>query len=228
MKATNNIKELVDEVTIARSRFQESDGIEWVRLVLALKTLSKTYRTHDMYDKAVECDRESNQILYKIQERTVSPVYISGDTEPVLDLFDETYQWVEKVEESRKDLENGGSPIIYAKTINALCEYLCMSGQSQIALLKYEEALHILLSKAEGHDLESEQAYLIIVILLKASECALDLGKELLSRSYSVYPLLYLAENVEKEGWNSSYINWSYVADLCKSLINKQQKYENR
>lgn len=228
MSTIYNISEIQDEVAVARSRYLASDGAEWVRLVLALKSLSEAYCAQEMFDEAGACDKESNTILGKVQDRITSPLHLSQSTESVYAYFDETCHWAKKAEESRKALEEGGSPIKYAKTVNALCEYLCLSGQPKIALLKYEEALQVLLTKSTSNNLEREHVYLIIVILLKASECALDLGDEALSRSYSVYPLLYLAENVEREGWDTSSINWSYVADLCKSLINKQLKYENR
>lgn len=228
MNTIYNISEIQDEVAVARSRYEASDGSEWVRLVLALKTLSEAYCSQELFEEASTFDMEANTILSKVQGRITTPIHLPKNADSVYAYFDETCHWAKMAEETRKALEDGGSPIKYAKTVNALCEYLCLSGQPKIALLKYEEALQVLLSKSVSGNLEREHAYLIIVILLKASECALDLGEEALSRSYSVYPLLYLAENVEKEGWDASSINWSYVADLCKTLINKQQKYENR
>jgi hypothetical protein len=223
-----SISELQEEVVAARSRHIASDGAEWVRLVLALKTLFEAYSSQGMFEEAAACEKESNSILGNVQNRNSSPLPISKKDDSVLTFFDETNRWAKKAEESRTELENGGSPTKYAKTVNALCEYLCLSGQTKIALLKYEEALRVLLSKSPVNGVEREHTYLIIVILLKASECALDLGNESLSRSYSVYPLLYLAENADKDNWDSSSINWSYVADLCKTLINKQLRYENR
>lgn len=221
MNTMYNINELQEEVVLARSRYQASDGSEWVKLVLALKTLSEAYCADASYDQARECDRESDTILEKVKSRTSLPFQVQGSADSVLAYFDEASLWARKAEESRKELENGGSTTKYAKTVNALCEYLCMSGQSKIALLKYEEALQILLSRTIDKKAEREQMYLIIVILLKASKCALDLGDESLSRSYSVYPFLYLAENADKDNLDSSAINWSYVAELCKSLMNK-------
>lgn len=224
-----SISELQEEVAAARSRHIASDGAEWVRLVLALKTLSEAYSSQGMYEDAAECDKESNAILGNVQNKNSSPLPLSKNEDSVLIFFDETNRWAKKAEESRTELENGGSPTKYANTVNALCEYLCLSGQTKIALLKYEEVLRILLSKSPSNGIEREQTYQIMVILLKASKCALDLGNESLSRIYSVYPLLYLAENnADKENWDSSSINWRYVADLCKTLINKQLRYENR
>ena len=226
MNRTYDISKLQDEVAVARSRYEASEGAEWVRLVLALKTLYEGYCSQGLFDDASACELESNTILEKVQNRIPSPFYLPKDTDSVYAYFDEACLWAKKVDENRRALEVGGSPIKYAKTVNALCEYLCLSGQPKIALLKYEEALQVLLSKSAGDNLEREHAYHIIVILLKASECALALGDDALSRSYSVYPLLYLAENVEKEGWDTSSINWSYVAELCKTLINKQLRHE--
>ena len=62
-----------------------------------------------------------------------------------------------------------------------------------------------------------------IVILLKASICALDAGKDEIAREYSTYPLLYLAENSHRLKEDSS-IDWEYVRQLCKDLIYKQGK----
>ena len=223
-----SISELQEEVAAARSRHIASDGAEWVRLVFALKTLSEAYSSQGMYEDAAACDKESNAILGNVQDKNSSPFPLSKNEDSVLTFFDETNRWAKKAEESRTELENGGSPTKYANTVIALCEYLCLSGQTKIALLKYEEDLRVLLSKSPVNGVERELTYQIMVILLKASECALDLGNESLSRRYSVYPLLYLAEKADKDNWDSSSINWSYVADLCKTLINKQLRYENR
>ena len=221
MNTMYDIKDLQEEVVLARSRYQASDGAEWVRLVLALKTVSEAYCVEASYEQARECDREADTVLEKVKSRTSLPFLVQGTADSVLAYFDETSLWAKKAEQSRKELENGGSTTKYAKTVNALCEYLCISGQSKIALLKYEEALQVLLSRPFQGKEEREQMYLIIVILLKASKCALDLGDESLSRNYSVYPFLYLAENADKDNLDSYAINWSYVAELCKSLMNK-------
>ena len=221
----SDISMLEKEAGTARSRYKSSKGAEWVRLVLALKTLAEAYRSQNLLEKAIRCDAESNKVLERIQQKTTSPIRVSENPESVLAYFDETNHWAEKAEESRKELENGGSTTKYAKTVNALCEFLCLSGQPKLALLKYEEALRVLLNGVHNNHEERERTYLIIVILLKASKCALDLGNESLARSYSVYPFLYLAENAEKENLDHSSINWSYVAELCKSLMNE---YGNR
>lgn len=219
-----DITMLENEARMARSRYKTSKGTEWVRLVLALKTLAEACRSQNLFDEATRCDDESNKVLDRIQQKMSSPIRVPENSESVLAYFDETSHWAEKAEESRKELENGGSTTKYAKTVNALCEFLCLSGLPKLALLKYEEALQILLNGVHNNNEERERTYLIIVILLKASKCALDLGNESLARSYSVYPFLYLAENVEKNNLDSASINWSYVAELCKSLING---YEN-
>lgn len=220
-----DITMLENEARTARSRYKTSKGAEWVRLVLALKTLAEAYRSQNLLKEAIRCDDESDKVLERIQQKTTSPIRISESSESVFAYFDETNHWAMKAEESRKELENGGSTTKYAKTVNALCEFLCLSGQPRLALLKYEEALQVLLNGAHTINEERERTYLIIVILLKASKCALDLGNESLARSYSVYPFLYLAENAEKDNLDSASINWSYVAELCKSLMND---YGNR
>ena len=229
MNTIYNISEIQDEVAVARSRYEASDGAEWLILVLALKSLSEAYCAQEMFDEAGACDKESNTILGKVQDRITLPLQLSNNAESVYAFFDETSHWAKISDESKKALEEGGSPIKYANTVNALCEYLCLSGQPKMALLKYQEALQVLLTKSTANNMEREPVYQIIVILLKASECAMALGDETLSRYYSIYPLLYLAENkAEREDWDTSSVNWSYVVDLCKTLINKQQKYENR
>ena len=219
-----DITTLKNEAQTARSRYKTSKGTEWVRLILSLKTLAEAYRSQKLFEEAIRCDDESNKLVDRIQQKMASPICAPEKSESVMAYFDETIQWAEKAEKSRKELENGGSTTKYAKTINALCEFLCLSGQPKLALLKYEEALQVLLNGVKNNNEERERTYLIIVILLKASKCALDLGNESLARSYSVYPFLYLAENVEKNNLDSASINWSYVAELCKSLING---YEN-
>ena len=181
MNTTYNISNLQDEVAVARSRYEASGGAEWVRLVLALKTLSDAYRSQKLFEEADTCDKESCSILNKVQDRITSPIHMPKNTDFV-SFFDETCFWAKKAEECQRDLKDGGSLSKYAKTINALCEYLCLSGQPKMALLKYEEALHVLLSKPVDNKLEREHTYLIVVLLLKASECALDLGDEALSR----------------------------------------------
>lgn len=220
-----DITMLENEARTARFKYKTSKGSEWVRLVLALRTLAEAYRSQNLLKEAIRCDEESNKVLERIQQKTTPPIRVPENSESVLAYFDETNHWAEKAEESRKELENGGSTTKYAKTVNALCEFLCLSGQPKLALLKYEEALQILLNRVNTNNEERERTYLIIVILLKASKCALDLGNESLARSYSVYPFLYLAENAEKDNLDSSSINWSYVAELCKSLMND---YGNR
>lgn len=131
--------------------------------------------------------------------------------------------WTIQEEKSRKDYQNGGSIAKYAKVVNALCEYLSLAEQYDIALELYRSVLTELRPDAQREGQEKGATYMTIVIMLKASICALDAGKDEISREYSTYPLLYLAENSNRIKEDSS-IDWEYVRQLCKDLINKQGK----
>lgn len=232
MSTTRILSEIEAEVSNARTRYINSDGEEWLELSLALKAVYETYRAQNMNDKATACYKEYTSVIGDAQGKMVSHLRLSDRNADLFDDSEEIQIWAEKERKSRNALKTGGSPIEYAKIVYALCECLCPSVQSDIcpiekvrlewAKLKYHEALEALLAYEESKDLGQEQLYMIIVISLKYSECERVLGNTTLARSYSLFPLLYLAQNINKDNGDISSINWDYVASLCKTLINKQ------
>lgn len=214
----NNLSELETGVQNARDAYNSSKGDEWVRLVITLKALHDTYTAENRIVEAINCKKELDSVLEYIKEKFNVPLFESKKSILLLTYIKDICYWTNKVEECKKTLEHGGSPVQFAKTVNALCEFLCLTKLHDIALIQYEEVLHILLPTRNVKNNDRNTAYMIIVILLKSSICARETGNETLSKKYSIYPLMYIAEHSEEIA-NDTYFDWQYVAELCKELI---------
>jgi len=217
MKKNYTIEILEEEADSIRSSYAKSGGIEWVRLVIALKALIEEYTSEKMFDKVAICNKEIDSVLKLVHDNRAVPLSEPQFSESVNTYYDEINDWAAKSEQCKNELGINVSYAQYANTINGLCNYLCLAKQYDIALLKYEEALQILLSKPIPDD-DEDYIFNTIVLLLKASNCALELGDNTLSRNYSVYSLQFLAENVTKCNLFSK-VRWDYVAELCEKLV---------
>lgn len=213
-----NVLELEKKLIEARKRYCASEGTEWVGLVIMLKVLSETYATEKKIDKASKCIREATAIIEQNQINSVTPLL-----EPVTHcgpFFDEINYWTRRLGNRDKTINNKKDLLDYAKTVNTLCTFLRPAGMSDVALIKCEEVLRVLLSQNHAYEDDAEMMYITIVILIKTTLCALETRKESLASKYCILPLLYLAEFLEKRKVETSF-NWPYIIELCKELISK-------
>lgn len=215
----NTIETLEKEVIDIRTSYKKSGGAEWLRLVVVLKVLIQKYTSQQKFEKAAKCKIEVEEILNNVQNRTVMPLQDCLCCETMNTYYKEISEWSAAVEKSKKELNEKGLITNYVNAVNTLCKYLCLARHYQVALLKYEEVLQILLSTPFSKDDDSDRLYITIVIFLSSAICAREIGKEDIARYYSVYPLLYLTKNMDKI---NPYTCWSYVAELCSKIINKQ------
>lgn len=217
MEKNYTIEILEEEADAIRSSYAKSGGIEWVRLVITLKALIEEYTSEKMFDKVAICNKEIDSVLKLVHDNRAVPLSVPQFSESVNTYYDEISEWAAKSEQCKNELGLNVSYAQYANSINGLCNYLCLAKQYDIALLKYEEALQILLSISIPNG-DEEYIFNTIVILLKASICALEVGNNTLSRHYGIYSLQFLTENMTK--CNSfSKVRWSYVAELCEKMI---------
>lgn len=225
-----NISELKKEVDNLRSRYVESNQIDWLLFAISLNILAETYRAQGMSGEAKLYQDEYNSIMAKVRENNAqnelfpdAPLCGYADSHVI-------QTWVEKERESREALAHGGSIIQYAKVVNALCECLWPAihcdnfpiGRDRLiwAEMKYKEALDILLPQKESV-IETERLYMLIVISIKLSECERELNNMDKARNYSLLPLIYWAQNSKEKGMDC---NMDYVMELCKTLIKKHQE----
>lgn len=223
MEKGYSIRELEQAALDAREAFIQSEEAEWTKLVITLRALSEAYLSESKINDATKSRQEADQILSKRHKVATFNLSKANNRGSIVSFWDPISYWTIQEEKSRKDYQNGGSIAKYAKVVNALCEYLSLAEQYDIALELYRSVLTELRPDAQREGQEKGATYMTIVIMLKASICALDAGKDEISREYSTYPLLYLAENSNCIKEDSS-IDWEYVRQLCKDLINKQGK----
>ena len=214
-----NIEALKLDVEQAHSGYLNSDGKEWLKYILVLKMLYSAYCANNMLQNARDCRKELSSVMSRAQNKIPNPIPEGNNSVADSVAFEEILFWAGKEEECRKELEKGGSVNTYAKVINALCEYLCLAGERELALMKYEEVLGVLMEDDNNEKEAEDELYLIMVIMLKISECSREIRDENLSRYYSVYPLLYYAQKAGKGQAVSETINWEYIAELCKPLV---------
>ena len=163
-----------------------------------------------------------NSKISKREKRTESPIYYTTNHEAIITHYESISYWSAQVGKLRKEYQNGGSAAKYAKAVNVLCDFLSLAKQYDIALVLLGTILQALHSDKKNECQVSGTAYMTIVLLLKASICALNAGRVKLSMEYSTYPLLFLAENSNQILHDTS-IDWDYVKQLCNELINKQE-----
>ena len=212
------IEILEEEAAIIRASYRESEGTEWVRLVITLKALIEEYASEKQYDKVVICSKEVDEVLSKVQVKKILPLDKPKHSESLNAYYGEISEWAKKVELCRSDLGEGGSFTNYANSIIALCGYLRLARQQDIALVKYEEAIQILLSSPLENEKHEDRIYTTILLFLNASISAHEIGDEKLSKRYGVYSLLYLVENADINDWGAL-MNRDYIVELCNNLI---------
>lgn len=233
MDNSYNLSALEKEVKESRAQYIESNGAEWLLLALSLRDLSEAYRTYGMSNEAKACQNEYYSVMSAVHNNASKCECIKDSSNLKNNDIEAIKLWAKKECESREALKQGGSVVKYAKTVNALCEFLyppikCDGfpiGRERLewAQMKYKEALDYLVDNQEDKDIDKERLYLIIIISLKYSECEQELGNKDNARKYSLLPLLYLAKNFDNETELGSNNNLSFIVDLCKLIIQKYQ-----
>lgn len=209
---------LEEEARKARELYDMSHGSEWLQLIITLKALIEKYTSNKQFEKAFVYNKEIEDVLNSTPKMNVAQLSSQVHYNIVNKYYDEIREWSTKAEKYKKELNHGVSCTNYANTIYSLCEYLCLVGLNDIAFLKYEEAIQILLSEPFNLEDDQDRLYTTIVTFLKASICADKIGKDNLARFYSVYSLFYLTKNIDKL---NPYTCWNYVTELCNEIINK-------
>lgn len=218
MEKKLSISELKDEVLRARKVYVGSEEKEWVMLALSLRELSDAYFKEKHYVKAAACREEYAIVIKKAGEKAndanILPLLMTGQD---YNCYDKTSKWAEIAEEYKKNLSDGASPVQYAEAVNALCEFLCVSGQYQMASIEYKEALNVLLTGSD-EDVPGRMN-LLIVLSLRAAMCAIKQGDTKPVLDFSVLPLLYIAT---KGGVaDGEEIDWQFVEKLCVEILAK-------
>lgn len=220
MYTNSHIVDLESKAKIAKRNYESSQGKEWVSHVLALKALSYAYSMGNRPKDATTCARKADIILKQEKVNIVASLFDSNTNASLIKYYDKIIYWEHKVGERKSVLGTEDSYLNYAKAVNALCEFLRLAGQSDIALLLYEDALQIIFPKISSNNHDLNEIYITLIMLLQASLCAIESGNITISRKYCVLPLLILAERSEL-WYNNKIINWDYIIDLSKELIEK-------
>ena len=218
MEREYNVLELEKKLTEARKKYCASAGTEWVGLVIMLKILSENYAAEKKLDKASKYIREATSIIEQNQINNTTSLL--NPTTHCGSFYDEINYWTSRLANSNKTINNKKDLLDYAKTVNTLCTFLRPAGMSDVALIKCEEVLQVLLSQNLAYEDDAEMMYITIVILIKTTLCAVETRKESLASKYGILPLLYLSEFFEKRKIETSF-NWPYIIELCKELISK-------
>ncbi|MBQ9587680.1 MAG: hypothetical protein IJR26_07475 [Bacteroidales bacterium] len=215
-----NIQELEAEVGNAKSRYHSSDGSDWVGAVVSLKALSDAYVAENRLEEASECIKGADVIIEQ-QKRKFKIPLVDLKQKPLTNLYyREISYWANKMRECKDALMDESLQIKYAKTVIALCEFLCLAGQYEVALLQFEDALRTILpqrnERIENHDL----VYHVLVLMLKTAICAKEIDNDALSQRYSIMPFfclsgLFMGKNDDLG------IDWHYLTELCRELMSK-------
>ena len=215
-----NIQELEAEVGSAKSRYHSSNGSEWIRAVVSLKALSDAYVSENRLEEASECIKDADVIIEQQKHKFKLPL-VDWTQKPLINsYFGEICYWVNKVEECKDALGEDSFQIKYAKTVNALCEFLCLAGQYDVALLQYEEVLRTILPPKNERIENPDSVYMVLVLLLKTAICAKETGNDTLSQKYSIMPFFCLAGFSMGKN-NDLSIDWQYLTELCGELMGK-------
>jgi len=182
--------------------------------------LSDAYVSENRLGESSKCIKDADEIFEQQKNKFKLPL-VDWVQKPLTNsYFKEICYWANKVEECKDAIGENSFNIKYAKTVNALCEFLCLAGLHDVALLQYEEALSIILPKSNEKIEDSNLVYMILVILLKIAICAKETGNETLSRKYCIMPFFYLAGFSMGKN-NDMDIDWQYLTELCRELIDK-------
>lgn len=215
-----NIQDLERRAQSAKDCYYSSNGDEWLNAVVALRALADAYCSVQNKIEASNCFIEIKSILdHKKKNLELAP-YMSTGISQIQRYLKDIDHWTGEISDMEDFLDDGESLSQYAKASLALCDILCLSGLKEESLVQYEETVEKLFSRYALINNNPDVEYVTIVTLLKTAICAMKVGDSSLSKKYCILPLLVISEK-NKQMQESDAIDWHYVSDLCKEIIDK-------
>ena len=120
-----NITELETTAKKARNKYRSSKGLNWLGIVVVLKTLFDAYAAENRIEEASDCVKEADEIIEQQKQKFKFSMFVS-EIRPINEsYFKSISYWMNMVEECTASKECEDAPSKYAKTVNSLCDFPC-------------------------------------------------------------------------------------------------------